>query len=195
MNAKTQPMDASRRVVSPRDDGGARHLVGLILPAIKLTSTMGTPRDLSAFGSRVLLFVYPATGVPDRDPAIDPAPGWDDIPGASGCTAQCTSYRDELTRIRSHGFDIVGLSSQPSAEQTDFVARHGIPFPLLSDPSFLLADALRLPDFVVAQRRFYKRLTMVVVDNRIVHTFYPVFPPHDDANAVTRWLASWASPD
>jgi hypothetical protein len=56
------------------------------VPALTLSSTVG-PIELSAFcAERAVLYVYPATGVPGRDPAIDPAPGWDDIPGAAGWT-------------------------------------------------------------------------------------------------------------
>jgi peroxiredoxin len=51
-----------------------------------------------------------------------------------------------------------------------------------------LCDALRLPAFEVAGVRLLKRLTMIIRRGRIVHVFYPVFPPNESANQVVRWL-------
>jgi peroxiredoxin len=64
----------------------------------------------------------------------------------------------------------------------------GIPFLLLSDPDFLLYKYLRLPVFEAHGRRFYKRLAMFVEDSIIHHVFYPVFPPHTNAELVLAWL-------
>jgi peroxiredoxin len=173
---------------APSDDGGAAHLIGRELPPIQLVDHRGIRRDPSTLASRLVLFVYPATGAPGRDPLVDPAPGWDAIPGAPGCTVQALGYRDAWDRIRALGFDVIGLSGQPTAEQEEFAARQAIPFPLLSDPTFALAGSLRLPTFTIAQRRFYRRLSMVVIEGRIVHIIYPVFPPHTNAQRVLEWL-------
>ena len=35
-------------------------------------------RELGELARRIVLYVYPATGVPGRDPALDPAPGRDE---------------------------------------------------------------------------------------------------------------------
>jgi peroxiredoxin len=70
------------------------------------------------------------------------------------------------------------------------VDRINLPFPLLSDPEFQLAEALRLPTFEVERRRLYKRLTIVISNSRIEHVFYPVFPPDTHADEVASWLAS-----
>jgi peroxiredoxin len=136
------------------------------------------------------MFVYPATGVPGRDPQLDPAPGWDDVPGAPGCTVHSLGYRDLIAGFQSLGFTVVGVSAQPSDEQREFVARNNIPFVVLSDPQFALAAALGLPTFTVGARRFYRRLSAVVVDGTIEHVSYPVFPPHTNAAEVLKWLRS-----
>src|SRR5688572_14785967 len=70
----------------PHDDGAAAHLIGRRLPDTRLTDCTGASHALRVLGPRLVMYIYPATGVPGRNPAIDPAPGWDDIPGASGCT-------------------------------------------------------------------------------------------------------------
>ncbi len=67
----------------PVDDGAADHLVGATVPAVSLPSTLGGELDLAdAARERLVVYVYPRTGTPGR-----PSPaGWDDIPGARGCT-------------------------------------------------------------------------------------------------------------
>ena len=58
--------------------------------------------------------------------------------------------------------------------------------------------ALGLPTFEVEGRTFYKRLTLIAVETRIVKVFYPVFPPDRDAADVLAWLrgrATDSSPD
>lgn len=174
--------------LAPADDGAARHLLGMEVPAITLFDHEGRAQPLRALSGRLVMFIYPATGVPGRDPAVDPAPGWDDIPGAAGCTSQCVGYRDELSSIRAFGFEVVGVSGQAREEQAELAARREIPYALLSDPGFVLAGELRLPTFVAGGRRFYTRLTMVAVEGRVAHIVYPVFPPGGDARAVVGWL-------
>ena len=171
----------------PVDDGAAGHLVGRTLPCVEFVDARGTPVDLSII-RRAVVIVYPATGVPGRDPSVDPAPGWDAIPGASGCTAQSLGFRDAFERFLAHGFKVIAISSQPHEEQTDFVLRHAIPFTVLSDPSFQLADALALPTFTAGGNRFYRRLTMIIANASIAHVIYPVFPSGTSARDTLAWI-------
>ena len=174
----------------PEDDGAADHLPGLEVPALRLPSTQGEPvelRDLAE--SRLVAYLYPRTGVPGQ-----PLPlGWDDIPGARGCTPQSCAFRDGLAELSSHGASVVGISAQGPAEQREFAEREHIPFPLLSDPDLKLASALRLPTFEVEGMTLYRRLTLVAEAGRIVKTFYPVFPPDRNAAEVLAWLGGQAS--
>ena len=67
--------------------------------------------------------------------------------------------------------------------------RLGLPFPMISDPSLSLADALELPTFAApGHPRLYARLTLVVRDGTIEHVFYPIFPPNTHAQEVLAWL-------
>jgi peroxiredoxin len=132
----------------------------------------------------LVAYVYPMTGTPDR-----PLPhGWDDIPGARGCTPQSCAYRDALADFEELGATVVGIGAQPPAEQAEFAAREHIPFPLLSDEGLLLRGTLGLPTFEVEGRALYRRLTFVAAEGRIVKVFYPVFPPDRDAAEVLAWL-------
>ncbi len=172
----------------PEDDGAADHLVGMPLPELRLPSTLGGTIDLAAAAAAgpgvLVVYVYPRTGVPG-----EPSPaGWDDIPGARGCTPQSCAYRDGLAEFASLGATVVGLSAQTAVEQREFAEREHIPFPLLSDGDMRLGAALRLPTFEAAGMELYKRLTLVAEDGAIAKAFYPVFPPDRNAGEVLAWL-------
>ena len=173
----------------PEDDGAADHLTGMPLAATKLPSTQGGMADLALLGrERLVTYVYPRTGVPG-----EPLPeGWDDIPGARGCTPQSCAFRDSLTEFSRLGAAVIGISAQTTAEQREFAEREHIPFPLLSDSGLELAAVLRLPTFEAAGMTLYKRLTFVAEAGRIVKVFYPVFPPDRNAAEVLAWLAAHA---
>jgi peroxiredoxin len=119
----------------------------------------------------------------------EPSPaGWDDIPGARGCTPQSCAFRDSLAEFAAVGASVIGISAQSPAEQAEFAEREQIPFPLLADPGLRLADALRLPTFEVEGMTLYRRLTLITRQGRIVKAFYPVFPPDRNAGDVLAWL-------
>ncbi len=169
----------------PEDDGAADHLEGMEAPDIELPGTDGAEHSLAGLGrSRLVAYVYPRTGTP----GVALPHGWDDIPGARGCTPQSCSYRDAAAEFESLGSRLVGISAQSPAEQLEFSGREHIPFPLLSDPGLELAAALRLPTFEVDRIELYRRLTLVIEGGRIAKAFYPVFPPDRDAAAVLAWM-------
>src|SRR5207237_6713181 len=79
----------------PVDDGAADHLPGLEVPAVKFPATTGRGIDLAEASrgpGRLVVYVYPRTGTPGQ-PLL---PGWDDIPGARGCTPESCAFRDLL---------------------------------------------------------------------------------------------------
>jgi peroxiredoxin len=170
----------------PEDDGAADHLAGMSMPEIGLASTLGGTVDLAALAQkRLVAYLYPRTGIPGQ-----PSPtGWDDIPGARGCTPQSCAFRDALGEFAALGAAVIGISAQGPDEQHEFAEREHIPFPLLSDSELTLAAALRLPTFEVDGMTLYKRLTLIAEAGRIVKVFYPVFPPDRSAAAVLAWLA------
>jgi peroxiredoxin len=169
----------------PEDDGAADHLPGLELPSLGLPSTLGGEGDLAEMSRGCLVaYVYPRTGTP----GVPLPDGWDDIPGARGCTPQSCAYRDSLAEFEGLGAAVVGVSAQTPDEQREFAEREHIPFPLLSDAGLELASRLRLPTFEVDGMTLYKRLTLVAEAGRVVEAFYPVFPPDRNAAEVLAWL-------
>jgi peroxiredoxin len=166
--------------------GGRRldRLLGRALPAVTLESTAGPVQVGQLGGGRLVLFVYPhATGLPGA-----PAPGWDLIPGARGCTAQSCGFRDEHARITALGATVVGLSVQSVDEQRAFASRVALPYPLVSDPELRLATLMGLPTFEAGGRTFYERATFVVEKERIVQVFHPIGEPAANATEVAAWL-------
>jgi peroxiredoxin len=166
----------------PQDDGAADHLLGLELPDLLLESSLG-PVNVDDVD---VLYVYPRTGRPDR-PLL---PGWDETPGARGCTPQSCAFRDAHGELQALGVRVAGLSAQPLEEQQEFAERNRIPFPVIADPERRLGAALRLPTVEIAGLTLYKRVTLVAERARIVKVFYPVFPPDANAGDVLAWLRS-----
>ena len=164
----------------PVDDGGANHLIGLELPELTLQSSVGpvNVRDLD------VIYVYPRSGKPGR-PLL---PGWDETPGARGCTPQSCAFRDLHTELAKTGARVAGLSVQSPDDQREFAERNHMPFPVVSDPEQELGAALDLPTFEISGLTLYKRITLVAENARIVKVFYPVFPPDANASEVLRWL-------
>ncbi|HZL49284.1 MAG TPA: peroxiredoxin [Solirubrobacteraceae bacterium] len=169
----------------PEDDGAADHLPGSEVPNLSLPSTLGGRLDLaSAARGLLVVYVYPRTGVPG-----EPLPeGWDEIPGARGCTPQSCAFRDHVADLATLGASVVGISAQSPEDQREFAGREHIPYPLLSDDGLQLAATLGLPTFEVAGMRLYRRLTFIARGGRIEKVFYPVFPPERNASDVLAWL-------
>ena len=169
----------------PPDDGACDHLTGMRMPKVVLRATDGTMADMSVLPPRTIIYCYPRTGRPDQ---ASP-PGWDEIPGARGCTPQSCGFRDHYDELRGFGIDkLYGFSTQDTTYQNEAVERLHLPFALLSDEKFELVKALGLPTFTVDGMTLVKRLTLVVADGRIDHVFYPVFPPDTSAAQVIHWL-------
>ena len=143
------------------------------------------PVDLADLAAeRLALYVYPRAGrLGVRSP-----PGWDEIPGARGCTPQSCAFRDHEAELRELGARVAGLSAQPLDDQVEFAERNRITYPVIADPDRLLALALSLPTFEVAGDTLYKRLALVAERGEIVKAFYPVFPPDRNAADVVAWL-------
>ena len=170
----------------PVDDGAAAHLWDAPVPPFELASTDGSQVRLDRLPGLVVVYAYPRTGVPGEDPLV---PDWDEIPGARGCTPESCGFRDHFKDLQAAGASrVFGLSTQDTDYQREVAERLRLPFPLLSDLDLEMTKALRLPTFDVAGQTLLKRFTLVILDGRIEHVFYPVFPPDSHAEEVLGWL-------
>ena len=106
----------------PEDDGAADHLVGLELPELALDSSRGR-------GERARLR---RRSTSTRARAVRTGrccPGWDETPGARGCTPQSCAFRDVHAELAALGVRVAGLSAQ-SARRPARVRRaqpHAVP--------------------------------------------------------------------
>jgi peroxiredoxin len=185
MTALHDPNVLPAELPAPQDDGAARHLTGMRLPSLALAATDGSQVDLSRLSGRTVVYVYPRTGVPGQ-----PLPeGWNDIPGARGCTPQSCGFRDHFGELKRLGIvRVFGLSTQDSAYQREAVERLHLPFPVLSDERLALTRALDLPTFTTSGMTLLKRMALIIDEGVIGKVFYPVFPPDKNAEEVIAWL-------
>ena len=169
----------------PHDDGACDHLPGQQIPSVNLTSTADRKVDLSRLAGKTVVYCYPWTGRPDREIPK----GWNEIPGARGCTPQSCAFRDHHGEFQALGVRVFGLSTQDTDYQQEAAQRLNLPFELLSDSSLAMTRALRLPTFGVEGMTLIKRLTLVIENGQITKVFYPVFPPDKNAAEVVQWLS------
>ncbi len=89
---------------------------GDLAPAISARDQNGELITLEEYrGKKVVLFFYPKDNTP-------------------GCIAEACDLRDNYSRFREQGFEIVGVSADSEKSHLKFIAKHELPFRLISDP-------------------------------------------------------------
>jgi peroxiredoxin Q/BCP len=102
---------------------GAMLEAGSTAPDFELTDDQGRRVRLRDFrGRRVVLYFYPKDGTP-------------------GCTREACSFRDVHAELQRAGVVVLGVSPDTPQSHAAFRQRHGLPFPLLSDPEGKVAQA------------------------------------------------------
>jgi peroxiredoxin len=168
----------------PQDDGAAKHLKGMRIPEISLHATTGNKLSPGDIQGRLVIYCYPMTGQPN----VALPEGWDQIPGARGCTPQSCSFRDHHQELSSLGVKVMGLSVQSHRYQQEMVDRLHLPFPVLSDENYQFQQALRLPTFTTAGMTLLKRITLIANNGVIEAVHYPIFPSDSDPAWVIHYL-------
>ena len=92
----------------PVDDGSTNHLSGMLLPNISFAATDNQYVNIKQLQGLVVIYIYPMTG----QPGVPLPDGWDDIPGARGCTLQSCGFRDLNAELVKLNAQVFGLSSQ-----------------------------------------------------------------------------------
>ena len=155
----------------PQDDGACNHLVGMSLPNVALLATDGSMVNLSQLPGRLVIYCYPMTGQPNV-----PLPeGWDQIPGARGCTPQSCAYRDHYQELQALNVNVFGLSVQSTDYQREMATRLHLPFPVLSDALYQFQKALNLPTFEAAGMTLLKRVTLIAIKDGLRLCITPFF--------------------
>lgn len=170
----------------PQDDGSTHHLKGMKLPNVSLNATNGETIHFGNIKSKVVIYCYPMTGQPN----VDLPDGWDQIPGARGCTPQSCSYRDHYQELKALGVEVIGLSVQTTEYQKEMVDRLHLPFSVVSNVGYKFQKALNMPTFVAAGMTLLKRVTLIAEYGVIEAVHYPIFPSDSDPAWVIDYLKS-----
>jgi peroxiredoxin Q/BCP len=97
--------------------------VGKKAPEFTLPNEAGESVKLQDFkGRQVVLYFYPK----------------DDTPG---CTKEACNFRDSLEQIKKAGAVVLGVSLDGRESHQKFIAKHRLPFPLLSDEDATVSKA------------------------------------------------------
>jgi thioredoxin-dependent peroxiredoxin len=91
-------------------------------PAFSLKDQNGKTHRLSDYEGRpVVLYFYPK----------------DDTPG---CTKESCAFRDNLPAFKKSKAVVLGVSGQDEASKARFAAKYDLPFPLLADTNYEVAE-------------------------------------------------------
>lgn len=91
--------------------------VGAPAPAFKLQDQKGEWHSLADYrGQWLVLYFYPKDMTP-------------------GCTTQACDFRDNIFAFRKAGAAVLGISVDDVESHHAFAEKHGLPFPILADPS------------------------------------------------------------
>lgn len=168
----------------PQDDGSTDHLQGMRLPKLSLRATNGQLIEIGGVKGRLVIYCYPMTGQPN----VALPDGWDQIPGARGCTPQSCAFRDHYQELQALGAEVMGLSVQTTDYQQEMVDRLHLPFPVVSDANYEFQKALDMPTFIAAGMTLLKRVTLIANHGVIEAVHYPIFPSDSDAAWVVDYL-------
>jgi len=144
-----------------------------IAPDFSLQSDSGEVITLSSFrGRKVVLYFYPK----------------DDTPG---CTTEACSFRDDQSLYLMKGAVVIGVSPDSIASHSQFRAKYGLPFYLLSDPDHQVASlygAWGIKNSYGKQVEGIIRSTFVIDENGRVIKAFPKVKPEGHSAEVLQYL-------
>ncbi|MFV0311903.1 MAG: thioredoxin-dependent thiol peroxidase [Dysgonomonas sp.] len=73
-------------------------------------------------GQKLVLYFYPKDSTP-------------------GCTAEACSFRDNFSKLRKAGYQILGVSVDDEKAHKKFIEKQQLPFPLIADTDKKLVEA------------------------------------------------------
>ena len=169
----------------PEDDGLCNHLLNTSIPDISLPTQDGIPLQLNRQDTfRLVIYFFSMTGHPNKQLPEK----WDLVPGASGCTVENCSFRDHYDDLIKNNALPIGISTQSVTDLKEMTNRLVIPYDIISDQELILTNLIKLPTFSIQNKKYIKRLTLIVEKSIIKKVFYPIFPPHNHIDEVLDWL-------
>ena len=94
-----------------------------------------------------------------------------------GCTTQACEFRDNIFAFRDAGAAIVGVSVDDVESHKKFAEKHGLPFPILADPTKETAKKYGVLKSYLGTMELAKRDTFLIdPQGRIVKRYADVDP-------------------
>jgi peroxiredoxin Q/BCP len=143
---------------------------GTAAPAFRLQDQHGAWHTLDRYaGKWLVLYFYPKDGTP-------------------GCTKQVCAFRDEITKVRAAGAEVVGVSVDAVASHEKFAKEHNVPFPLLADVDTSTAKAYGVLT-AKAGFEYARRDTFVIDPHGKIARHYADVDPEQNVSQVLEDLA------
>lgn len=97
--------------------------VGDKVPMITAKDQDGNTVNLSDYkGKKLIVFFYPKASTP-------------------GCTAEACNLRDNFSKLKEQGYELLGVSADSQKRQLNFKNKYNFPFPLLADEDHTVLNA------------------------------------------------------
>lgn len=119
-------------------------------------------------GKKLVLYFYPK----------------DDTPG---CTAQACSLRDSYAELRTHGFEILGVSADDTKKHTKFTEKYHLPFSLLADTERATIEAYGVWGEKKFMGKVYDgihRTTFVISEDGVIERIFDKIKTDDHATQI-----------
>lgn len=150
--------------------------VGQVAPSFHLQDQNSHWRSPSDFhGHWLVLYFYPKDFTP-------------------GCTTEVCAFRDDITKLRKAGANVVGISLDDVKSHADFAAKYHVPFPLLADVDHKVATAYGV--LTTYKGQHYAKRTTFLIDpqGKIAKVYVDVDPEKNSAQVMTDLVALKAAP-
>lgn len=142
-------------------------------PDFSLKDKDGNTVRLSDFlGKKVVVYFYPKDNTP-------------------GCTRQACAFRDSFEGFKEKDVVVIGISKDSEKTHQNFVAKHELPFILLSDPEL---EAIQAYD-VWQEKKLYGKVSMGVVrssyiidEKGMIEKVYAKAKPDTNASEILEFL-------
>ena len=146
---------------------------GTIAPDFALEASGGAVTLSDYRGQTVVLYFYPK----------------DDTPG---CTTEACNFRDDYSEILAAGAVVLGISPDSVRSHDKFKLKYELPFPLLSDPDYEVAELYGAWDEKKMYGRTYMgiiRSTYIIDDKGFIVKVFPRVRPKKHSEEVLAVLS------
>ena len=127
--------------------------IGDKAPAINAVDQNGNNITLEQYqGKKVVLYFYPKDMTP-------------------GCTAQSCNLSDNYTALQKNGYDVLGVSCDSLKRHQKFIAKHNLPFNLISDEDHKVVNdygVWQLKKFMGREYMGIVRTTFIIDENGLI---------------------------